>query len=252
MAYIPRSSFIPKETSGVVPVQARKRRTIHIFGVLSSTLLIASLIAAGVIYFYVDHLNKQLDSSKLELSQISQADNDEKIAEVRTYDHKLNVAHTILDNHIAASHLFEEIENSTKQTIQFESLEYTYDPGFEAQLTLKGKTKEFASVALQKMQFLEDTLFSDFLINQITTSGDAATKDGKTATTDTSKGNKVGFGVKGIFKKDILKYTGEDVPADAAADTNALEEGSTTVGGDGTGTEPAAPETGGEPNVITL
>ena len=111
----------------------------------------------------------------------------------------------MLDNHIAPSRIFKEIESSTKLTVQFESLDYAYDPGFEAMLTLTGNTEEFASVALQKMQFLKDSLFSDFTVSGIT----SVTEDADTKNTTESVDGKVSFSVTGLFKSEVLNYTGD-------------------------------------------
>lgn len=203
MAYVPRSSFIPKEASGAIPTRVRRKRTIHIFSLLTTLLLVASVAAAVGVYLYQDFLENRLEAAKTALNEISQAENESKMEEIRIYDEKLQLVHTLLDNHLAPSLLFEEIENSTKETVQFQSLEYTYDPGFEALLMLGGNTEEFTSLALQKMQFLEDTMFSEFLINEISNS------NGDSADEEEADIDGVTFKVNGLFRKDLIEYSGE-------------------------------------------
>lgn len=219
MAYVPRSSFIPKEASGAIPMRVRRKRTIHVFSLLTTLLLLASLAGAVGVYLYQDFLENRLEAAKTALNEASDAENDAKIEEIRIYDNKLTIAHTLLDNHLAASFLFEELENSTKETVQFQSLEYTYDPGFEALLTLGGNTEEFTSLALQKMQFLEDTLFSDFVVGEISTSQDVTDEEIEVNRNEESD---VGFEVKGLFRKNLLEYTGESVTSNVtASESNA-------------------------------
>lgn len=214
MAYIPRSSFIAKESSGAIPMQMRKRRTIHIFSSISMVLLVSSLLAAAGTFFYTGVVEGRLEAIKGELLGKGSADDARKMKELQVFDRKLSIAHTLLGNHLAPSLVFEELENSAKQTVQFKSLEYTYDPGFEAVLTLAGATKEFASVALQKMQFVEDSQFSVFVVQDITTTNevDETGKDVSTAPNE-----KVSFSITGLFKSGILEYTGTPVVTQRAS-----------------------------------
>jgi hypothetical protein len=217
MAYIPRSSFIPKEASGAIPLRVRRKRTIHVFSLLTTLLFLASLVSAVGVYLYQDFLENRLVAAKAALNEASASENDAKIEEIRIYDNKLNIAHTILDNHLAPSYIFEEIENSTKETVQFQNLEYTYDPGFDALLTLGGNTEEFTSLALQKMQFLEDTMFEEFIVGDISTSQDSADSETQVARNTDSD---IAFKVTGLFKKGLIEYTGESLPV---TETTELE-----------------------------
>ena len=207
-------------------MQIKKRRSVHVFSMLSSIIFIASLGAAVGLYFYNGVLEGRLEEAKIALSEVDEMENDRKIEEIRIYNEKLKIAENLLDNHIAASSIFEEIENSTKVTVQFDTLEYVYDPGFEAELTLAGNTEEFTGVALQKMQLIEDSLFSDFLIRNITTRQDADTND---AGAPRSDGN-IGFTVNGLFRKDVIEYTGEGrTSVNISTETTESREANTTT-----------------------
>ncbi|HEU4677310.1 MAG TPA: hypothetical protein VFS75_01165 [Candidatus Paceibacterota bacterium] len=212
MAYIPRSSLIPNETASAIPVQMKKRRTIHAFGLAATLIFLLSLFCAVGIFLYKGVLEKRLEDAKQSLGAVSDGGNQKKIDEIRLYNDRLRVARSLLDNHVATSRIFEEIENSTKKSVQYRSLEFVNDPGFEATLTLTGDTKEFSSIALQKMQILEDSLFSDFVLQDITTSKTAKAQ-GETATAPQAG---ISFKVVGVFKKDLISY-GDDVPASEPA-----------------------------------
>ena len=211
MAYVPRSSFIPKEAGGAIPLQVRKRRTVHIFGFIATLVLVLAFLSAVGVYFYKNVLEGRLESAKAELNTMSSVDNEDKIEEIRFYDTKLNIAHTLLDNHLATSLLFEELENSTKETVRFTTLDFTYDPGFEATLTLGGNTEEFAYVALQKMGYLEDGLFSEFVLQGVTAASEIVDESKTTSKDETEEmsDGRVSFSVTGLFKKELLQYTGE-------------------------------------------
>lgn len=217
MAYIPRSSF--SQAPGVIPMQLKKKHTIRVFSLLGTLLMIVSLIATAGVFFYKGHLEKQLSAAQAELNALSDSDNERRMAEIEVYDRKLNVAHNLLDNHIAVSRVFAKLEDVTKQTIQFKSFEFLYDPGFEAELTLTGDTPELGYVALQKTQLFKDGIFSDFMVRSITTRPLTPEEEGvppaSTQKRDADEGIEselgVGFEVIGLFDMDALAFTGESL-----------------------------------------
>lgn len=208
MAYIPRSSLTPS-SNGAIPAQIERKRSLRVLGVLSMLILIGSLAAAAASFLYKQYSLTQLGEAKTALQAVSDIDNEKYIEEIRLYDKKLRIASRVLDAHIAPTNIFQKLEGATKETVQFESLEFSYDPGFEATLVVKGLTKEFASMALQKIQFSEDGLFSHFVLHDIgvvteNSKDTGAQKELKPSDVD----SKVGFTVTGLFKKDGLMYTG--------------------------------------------
>jgi hypothetical protein len=205
MAYIPRSSLIPNEASGAIPAQMKKRRTIHAFGLIATLIFILSLLSAIGVYVYKGVLDTRLAEAKTALTAVSSDDgNRKRLEEIQIYDNKLSVAKGLLDNHIAPSKIFEELEDSTKETVQFRALEFVYDPGFEAMLTLSGDTEELTSIALQKMQVLEDELFSDFVLQSITKSD----KTSAEAEEEAILADGISFKIVGIFRKNLIEYSG--------------------------------------------
>lgn len=212
MSYIPRSSLANPEISSAIPLQVKKKRTIRVFNVISSLLLISAVIGTVGVFFYKDFVKSQLTSAREELDAVSKGDNANKIEEIRLYDNKLNIAHTLLNNHLAPSELFNELESVTKHTVQFKTFEYEYDPGFEVMLTLGGNTEELATVALQKMQILREGLYSVFVVSDITSADDVGIEDTEepTAEGEVVEDTGIDFKISGLFKKEMLKYTGEE------------------------------------------
>jgi hypothetical protein len=215
MQYDSRSSFIPQSSgqASAIPMQIQKKRPIRIFGFLGTVILLASLLSATGVYFYERTLTNQLQSAKAELSSLNADATQQKINEVRTYDSKLKIADNLLENHISSAQIFTELERTTKETIQFSGVDFTNDPGFEALIKLSGNTEAFTSVALQQMQYLKDSLFSEFTFTNITanlgTQSSANTIVVAPVVKNTETDGKVSFSVTGLFKKDTLKYTGE-------------------------------------------
>ncbi len=208
MAYIPRSSFIPKEASGVIPMQVKKKRTIRVFSLLSSALLISALVSAIGAFLYKDYAMTQLEAAKSQLQTVSdESNNAEDIAEIRMYDEKLMIAKSLIENHIAPSKIFSELESSTKESVQFDSFELNYDPGFEVELTLGGNSNELSAIALQKAQFAKDSIFTHFAVQDISAPIEVGASDSDTITVASPV---TSFTINGLFDKESIAYEGRN------------------------------------------
>ncbi len=228
MAYIPRSSF--GQAPGVIPMQVKKKHTIRIVSVVGTILMSLAVLATLGAFIYKQYLDNQLQSAQAELNGLSDTDNEQKMHEIEVYDRKLSIAHNLLDNHLSPSRILAELEKVTKQTVRYQTFKYIYDPGFEAEVTLGGDTRALTSVALQKMKLLEDGVFSDFVLHDISTASQSNPDDiAETPQQNEEESNKDSLGVQfevvGIFKKDRIEYTGsvsvpqEFTPLSATLDT---------------------------------
>ncbi len=209
MAYVPRSSFIPKESVGAIPMRVRQKQTIHVFAVISILLLIVSSLTAIGSFAYTKVLEKELVAAKISLQEKSTEDSQRTVAELRRYDEKLDLATGLLNNHLAPSLIFKAMEDMTKKTVQFSAFSYTYDPGFQISLKLEGLTKELSSVALQKMQIFNEGIFSNFVFQDIMT---VAEDEDSTQGSNVEQLSGVGFSIIGTFKNKVINYTGETNP----------------------------------------
>ena len=200
-------------------MRVKRKRTIHIFSLVSTLLLVVSLTAAVGAFLYSDYLDRKLENVKGDLvSARSSRNTDMLMDEVRVYHEKLSIAENLIENHLAPSRLLAEIEDSTKETVQYTTLEYKYDPGFEVLLTLGGNTSDFASVALQKMEILDGEFFTDFVLKDISNSGG---DDEPGASRQASGKEYVTFNVTGLFKKDYIGYTGVGASTSATLESTA-------------------------------
>lgn len=206
---VPSPSYIPQQNrpSSAVPFSVKRKNNFRILNAIGSMAFIGVLLSAVGVFLYENYLNKQLSDAKTHFASLNTADVQSKMDTVRTYDRQLHEADMLLKNHISGSRIFDALETSTKETVKLGGIKFTYDPGHEAKITFDGGTKEFASVALQRMEYLKGTLFKDFTIADITT-GIENSSD-KSQQTDTNSGalEKVTFSIEGTFKKDILLYS---------------------------------------------
>jgi outer membrane murein-binding lipoprotein Lpp len=165
MADFPQSSFIPKDTSGMVPGKVRRRRTFHVFGFIATAVLIGSLLLAGGVYFLKANAAKSLMTEKSTLQAQTDKYDEGKagIAEIRDFDRRLSAAQYLLDNHISPLMIFSVLEDHTKRLVQFTSLSFEHTPGTEAILALQGLSPEFRVIALQEHEFTSTEVLSDVI-----------------------------------------------------------------------------------------
>lgn len=234
MAYIPRTSFEKAPSS--IPMQVKKKHTIRVVSLTGTVLMFCAVVATIAVFAYKQYLDNQLLGAQSELNGLSGADNERKMKEIQVYDRKLTVAHSLLNNHLSISRVLSEIEKFTKQTVRFKTFEYVYDPGFEAEVKLEGDTQALTSVALQKMELLKGSIFSNFVVRSIST---ASAPDPNVKNVPESSKNPqnvesegivkslgVEFEIVGIFIKDKIGYTGavpipqEPTSFDTASSTN--------------------------------
>jgi hypothetical protein len=210
MADIGRSSFIPKETSGLVPGKLRRKRTFHIFGFISTTLLVGSLALAAGVYFLKSSAESGLESARNQLAEQNNLFKSEYITEIREFDRRIHAAEALVQNHVAPLKVFAALEDATKQNIQFTTFSLEHDPSRDIILSLSGTTREFKSLALQEIQFGDHTLLKDMVIEQVAF-GDSIGEEG------TSEGQKVTFSLKGTLDMGLVRYDGTPVFAEVPA-----------------------------------
>ncbi len=223
MADIGRSSFIPKESGGMTPGKMRRRRTFHVFGFISTTMLVGSLVLAGGVYFLKSTADSGLEDAQTALRDQKNLFKPENIAEVREFDRRLQAAELLLKNHVAPLKIFTALEEETKQKIQFTEFELEHTPELEMILTLTGSTPEFKTLALQELQFGDDQVLRNILFNEVASDDDEGEGSGDRSIT---------FSLKGTIDPALVRYDG--TPARTTQQVSFTEDTSAlTVEGEG-------------------
>ena len=213
MPYIPRSPI----TTGSIPKIVKKKHTFRVFGFIATLMILGSLASIIGTFAYKQYALTRLETTRQKLVEVSSVDVTKDIEELTQFDKKLNIAQRLLDNHIAPSKIFEAIESTAKGTIQFTNLKYTYDPGFQALLELTAGTNELATVALQNIEFMKDSIFTEYDVREI--NANVSNQDKPASSKDTH--NPVTFNVKGEVEKKLFVYTGQQT-----IDSNVISNGS--------------------------
>ena len=171
-----QNAFIPKRP--VVTAQSKvattsRRRKHTFFGILTTLVFIAALVATGGVFGYTKFLENDIFQKDLLLQEERNALEPELIDELAIVDAQLQIAEDVLSDHLAPSRFFEHLESMTLQKVQFGSFSYNAGPGSMPQISISGIAPDYETVALQSDIFAQDES-----INQALFSGLNLTEEG--------------------------------------------------------------------------
>lgn len=233
MSYIPRSSVAPQGAPGAIPQLVQKKQTFRLFGFIAMLMLVAAVAGSAGVYLYEIYLgNKLADAQQVLAANALQSDTvSENIAELELFEQKLETAALLLDDHIAPSKIFAALENVTKGSVQLSAFKYSYDPGVQALVEFSGETRVLPSVAEQNLELMKNTLFNEFVIEEVAIEPENETTPAA-----------VRFVASGELRKELFRYTAPAVPetvtpaasvsspeVGASATTTATTTGAATV-----------------------
>lgn len=225
MVEIPRSSFIPRESPGMVPARVRRKRTLAVFDIVATAMLIGSLVLAGVAYLLKTNVESQNDKLLEEVTNSGGLVNQSSVAEIREFDLRLRAAEALLANHVSALKVFAALEKDTKSQIQYTNFNFDREPGDDAFVTISGGTEQFKTLALQSNQYGNDPLFQNVIVTGIQSSG-GSTKQG--AKDESTTQHAVTFSVAGNVSDAGIRYDGlqyaNTVPQQNSLDAAALSQ----------------------------
>lgn len=107
-------SLLPKEYSTKA---APKTKEAKLFTILSFVLFFAVLGAWGGLYFYNSQIDKEIKKVKEEIEAIPLGERKSQVDKIEEANKKLNVFGGILNNHVYASNIFDEVENFTLKKV---------------------------------------------------------------------------------------------------------------------------------------
>ncbi len=159
------SSFIPKRPIETGPRYGGVAHSTGILLLLAVLIFTASLVAAGAVFAYQGLLNQAITSKSNSLTVNQKAYDPNVVQDLVRMESRLAEAKTLLGAHIAPSAIFALLSQQTLEKVQFVSFGYGIAQDGTIELTLRGVTDSFSSVALQSDQFgaskaLKDVVFS--------------------------------------------------------------------------------------------
>lgn len=161
-----QTSFIPKRSLQETSTSRKIPKRVDLFFVLALLVLLLSLASAGGVFVYGKYVKTSIDNKAKELEEIKTAFDPALISEFSRLSKKMTVARDLLGSHISASAVFRALSDSTLKSVKFDDFTYLFAPD-KITITMKGQSKNFASIALQSDLFNKNKVFKNIVFSNL-------------------------------------------------------------------------------------
>lgn len=167
-----QTSFIPKKPLSEDRVQTTKPVSILVF--IATIIFFASLLGAGLMYFYKASLIRSVSISKSNLDKAKEAFEGDFIRELQDFDRRISASNEILSSHVTLSPIFEALGVATLKSVQFTKFAHNITgSGTSAKIvvTMSGKADNYTAIALQSDQltlnkYIKDPIFENLTLDE--------------------------------------------------------------------------------------
>lgn len=168
MEQVPNNSFIPRQGVGPIAHEVKKRKTrFNIFGFLAVVIFLGSLLLAGGSMVYKTMSEKNLEKAKQDLATEGEKINPADIDSIRKTELHIKTAEKILDVHVSPSLLFDALERSTQESVQFTAFTFVRQPSGTIAVEMTGIAPRFNTVVLQAKRFASEDIFSKIIFSNL-------------------------------------------------------------------------------------
>jgi hypothetical protein len=202
-----QTSFIPKKPLAVSTAGAT-RHSVSVFLTISIIIFIISLGAAGVAYAWENILNSEQNQYKDTLAKDQDQFNTDLINTLTKANTKIDIAKSLIANHLAASEIFNIIGQLTIGSVQWKSFTFSAPAtsgssaagtSKDITISMQGETDSYYSVAYQSDVFGQS---SELGANQVI-------KNPVLSNLSVGSDGKVGFSFTASVNPSELSYVSE-------------------------------------------
>jgi hypothetical protein len=163
-----QTSFIPKKPI-VSESAGRVRSSVNLFTVISVTIFLISITAAGGSIAWQRLLTTQLEDYRKQLEARRQQFEPALIETLKRVNTKIDNTKKLLDGHIAASDIFDLIGNLTIENVRFRSFDFSAPAsgGDDVKVTMRGDGASFKAIAYQSDVFGKNKIIKNPLLTDI-------------------------------------------------------------------------------------
>jgi len=166
-----KTSFIPKASLKVEGVQRATSSPLVLVNIVASALLILAVLASVSVFLFQVYTARSLESKKASLERSRAAFEPATIKELSRLNTRIDSGTVLLQNHVALSKLFADLESRALSSVRFRDFAYMQTAPGRIELTMSGEAASYNAVALQadafsKSAILTDPVFSNVNINQ--------------------------------------------------------------------------------------
>jgi len=226
---VPQSSFIPRQGGNMVAEPPRKRRG-H-FNVLSFFAMIfffGSIILAMGVWFLERNHEHTLNAKKDELAGKRSLFKQDTMDSIRILDTRIRTAEYLMDSHVSPSRLFDVLERTTQEHIQYTSFDFGRRPSGNVSVSMAGIAPHFNTVARQAQRYadeVKENRFSRVIFSNL----DKPAPDHVSFKVDMDIAkDQISYNAPDHAVNDIIQNAAVDVPAQAVNATPVMST-STTV-----------------------
>ena len=155
-----QTSFIPKQ-----PVGEETRTEQSGGGVLfliSFLIFVASIAAGAGVFLWNKSVQSSIAQGRTELEKHNSVFDANSIKEFTRLDNRIDVASTLLKEHVRPSEIFPRLAANTLETVRFNNFNYVNAGGGKIMINMSGEALDYESMALQAQQFTKPGLQNSF------------------------------------------------------------------------------------------
>lgn len=119
----------------------------------------ASLVTAGAVFGYQQYLNSVIEYKGSQLVAYEAEISSDVVETYIRLDKRFTEARHILDNHVALSYFFEQLEDTTLKNVRYNNLTIDVAEDRTAKVTLDGVARNFNTLASQSNKVAANPIF---------------------------------------------------------------------------------------------
>ena len=173
------SSFIPKRNPVNQPKSVRRYNFV-IIPVISYSVFMASLLAAGVLFIYQIRVESQFSAAVKNLEDQIGSFNDADLSRVVDFNSRLQLANSMVASHVSLGSLLSILETATAETVQFKNLKITRTDEHTVAVNASLVTSSLDGALFQRATYGASSLIAQTKLSAITLVPAGASTDAKT------------------------------------------------------------------------
>lgn len=165
-------TFIPHDTAVAAAPPAHRAGLNDLLLLCGIVLLVASGALAVGVFLYQQFLQTQTTSKVSQLQRAEAAFEPSLIAQITRLDDRMHAAGSILSSHLAPTAFFQALDQSTLQTVSFQTLSLEAPDPAHITLKMQGVARSVNSIALQADLFSKSNIITSPIFSNIARQSD--------------------------------------------------------------------------------
>ena len=165
-------TFIPHDTAVAAAPRARQAGLNDLLLLCGIVLLVASGALAVGVFLYQQFLETQTTSKVSQLQRAEAAFEPSLITQITRLDDRMHAADSILGSHLAPTAFFQALNQSTLQTVSFQTLDLEAPDPAHITLKMQGVAQSVNSIALQADLFSKSNIITSPIFSNIARQSD--------------------------------------------------------------------------------